>query len=119
MSPFFDVDEQVFRVGGRINKAPISYGIRHPHLLPKKSHISLLMAQEKHRHAHLRTAAEVRKNYYYLWDRGKPVEQRMADLPEFRVTGGGGQLPYQIWARQWGKIRAKQEEKIGQRKLKD
>ena len=37
-----------------------------------------------------------------------------------RLGGGGrGQLPSQIRAKQWGKIRAKQEEKIGQRKLKD
>ena len=107
LNPFFDVDEQVFRVGGRITRAPISYDVCHPYLLPKKNHISLLIVQEKHRHAlhggHLRTAAEVRRNYWLIGDinvsrqvirhcttcrrhRGKPVEQRMADLPDFRVT---------------------------------
>ena len=107
LCPFFDKGEQVYRVGGRIDKAPIAYDIRHPYLLPKSGHISLLITREKHRHAlhggHMRTAAEVRKKYWLIGDtalskqvvrqcttcrrhRAKPVQQRMADLPEFRVT---------------------------------
>ncbi|XP_063962448.1 uncharacterized protein LOC135155912 [Lytechinus pictus] len=107
LDPFFDEEDQVFRVGGRIDRAPLSYDVRHPYLLPKKSHISLLIVRDRHAHAlhggHLRTATEVRKRYWIVGDvniskrvvydcvvcrrhRGKPIQQKMADLPEFRVT---------------------------------
>ncbi|XP_054775596.2 uncharacterized protein LOC129284160 [Lytechinus pictus] len=107
LDPFFDEEDQVFRVGGRIDRAPLSYDVRHPYLLPKKSHISLLIVRDRHAHAlhggHLRTATEVRKHYWIVGDvniskrvvydcvvcrrhRGKPIQQKMADLPEFRVT---------------------------------
>ena len=106
LNPFLDENERVYRVGGRIHNAPLSYDIRHPYLLPKKSHISLLIAQERHKHAvhcgHLRTATEVRKNYWIIGDtnlcrrvtrqctvcrryKGKSLHQQMADLPDFRV----------------------------------
>ena len=104
--PFLDEDEQVYRVGGRIGKAPLSYDLRHPYLIPKNNYIGLLIAREKHRHAlhggHLRTAVEIRKNFWIIGDlnlsrrvihdckvcrryRGKPLQQQMADLPAFRV----------------------------------
>ncbi|XP_014675877.1 PREDICTED: uncharacterized protein LOC106815867 [Priapulus caudatus] len=106
LHPFLDEEDQVYRVGGRVHKAPLSYDIRHPYLLPKKSHISLLIARERHRHAlhggHLRTAVEIRTTYWILGDvnlsrqvvrsckvcrrfRGRPLDQQMADLPAFRV----------------------------------
>ncbi|PIK52052.1 hypothetical protein BSL78_11065 [Apostichopus japonicus] len=106
LDPFFDEDDQVFRVGGRIDRAPLSYDVRHPYLLPRKGHISLLIVRDRHAHAlhggHLGTAAEVRKRYWIVGDvnlsrrivhecvtckkvRGKPLQQKMADLPEFRV----------------------------------
>ncbi|KAJ8046117.1 hypothetical protein HOLleu_09303 [Holothuria leucospilota] len=106
LDPFFDDDEQVYRVGGRLGRASLSYDIRHPYLLPKRSHITMLLVRENHRHAldggHLRTAAEVRKQYWVIGDvnvsrrvvhdciickrqRGKAVNQKMADLPEFRI----------------------------------
>ncbi|XP_011670916.2 uncharacterized protein LOC100893156 [Strongylocentrotus purpuratus] len=107
LDPFFDEDSEVYRVGGRLGRAPPSYDIRHPYLLPKKSHISFLLVCDRHLHAlhggHLRTANEVRKKYWIVGDmkiarrvvrccitcrrhRGKPTHQRMADLPEFRVS---------------------------------
>ena len=107
LDPFFDEEDKVYRVGGRVGKAPVSYDIRHPYLLPKGSYISLLIVREKHRFAlhggHLRTAFEVRKKYWLIGDiglsrkvihecttcrrfRGKPLQQRMAALPDFRVT---------------------------------
>ncbi|PIK50927.1 hypothetical protein BSL78_12182 [Apostichopus japonicus] len=46
LDPFFDEDDQVFRVGGRIDRAPLSYDVRHPYLLPRKGHISLLIVRE-------------------------------------------------------------------------
>eukprot|EP00057_Strongylocentrotus_purpuratus_P005403 XP_003730892.1 PREDICTED: uncharacterized protein LOC100888831 [Strongylocentrotus purpuratus] len=106
LDPFFDDETQVFRVGGRMDRAPVSYDVRHPYLLPKKSHISWLIVQDSHAHSlhggHLRTATEVRKKYWIVGDtgisrrvvracvicrrhRGKPVQQKMSDLPDFRV----------------------------------
>ncbi|XP_071963854.1 uncharacterized protein [Antedon mediterranea] len=62
----FDEKDGVYRVGGRIKNAPLSYYIRHPYLLPKRSHISLLI-EDRHRNSfhggHLRTASEVRKSF--------------------------------------------------------
>ncbi|XP_072178154.1 uncharacterized protein [Diadema setosum] len=106
LDPFLDEDG-AYRVGGRLGKAPLSYDLRHPYLLPKKCTISSLLVRYGHMLAlhggHLRTAYEVRKKYWVIGDmalarqvvrscvtckryRGKPVQQRMADLPEFRVT---------------------------------
>ncbi|XP_072170560.1 uncharacterized protein [Diadema setosum] len=106
LDPFFDEKEKVYRVGGRIRHAPVSYDIRHPYLLPRESHISLLIFRDGHSLAlhggQLRTAAEVRRRYWVVGDtrlskrvvkecivcrrhRGRPVEQKMADLPECRV----------------------------------
>ncbi|XP_063971215.1 uncharacterized protein LOC135157940 [Lytechinus pictus] len=107
LSPFFDEDQQVYRIGGRLGRAPLSYDVRHPYLLPKNSHISFLLVRDRHLHAlhggHLRTANEVRKRYWIVGDmniarrvvrccipcrryRGRPAHQRMADLPEFRIS---------------------------------
>ncbi|XP_071941047.1 uncharacterized protein [Antedon mediterranea] len=106
LDPVFDEKEGVYRVGGRIKNAPLSYDIRHPYLLPKGSHISLLIVRDRHRHSlhggHLQTASEVRKKFWIIGDinisktvvrqcticmrhKGKPIEQKMADLPDFRV----------------------------------
>ena len=72
LNPFMDEEEHVFRVGGRIHHAPLSYDMRHPYLLPRKNHISILIAREKLRHAlhggHLRTSAEIRKTYWIIGD---------------------------------------------------
>ena len=106
LDPFYDEGDQVYRVGGRVDRAPLSYDVRHPYLLPRKSHISLLIVRDRHIHAlhggHLRTATEIRKKYWIVGDtsiskqvvqdcvvcrrhRGKPVQQKMSDLPDFRV----------------------------------
>ncbi|XP_041471192.1 uncharacterized protein LOC121420595 [Lytechinus variegatus] len=106
LDPFLDEDG-VYRVGGRLDRAPLSYDLRHPYLLPKKCHISYLLVRDSHVHAvhggYLRTATEVRKKFWIIGDislarhvvrncvtckryKGKPVQQRMADLPSFRVT---------------------------------
>lgn len=107
LDPFFDEDSKAYRVGGRLSRAPLSLDNRHPYLLPKNSHISLLFVRDRHAHAlhggYLRTAIEVRKRFWIIGDvnisrrvvrsciicrrhRGIPVQQKMADLPEFRVS---------------------------------
>ncbi len=106
LHPFMDEREHVLRVGGRLHNAPLNYDVRHPYLLPRKSHISLLIVRDRHRHAlhcgQLRTAAEVRKNFWIIGDvnlarrvirecttcrrhRGKTLQQKMGNLPSFRV----------------------------------
>ncbi|XP_064644717.1 uncharacterized protein LOC135498391 [Lineus longissimus] len=106
LNPFLDGTAQVYRVGGRIDKAPISYDMRHPYLLPKSSHISLLITRERHRHAchrgQIKTVAEIRKTHWIIRDvklakvtirdckicirnRGKVLQKQMADLPFYRV----------------------------------
>lgn len=106
LDPFFDEKEKVYRVGGRLRHAPFSYDVRHPYLLPRGSQISLLVVRDAHALAvhggQLRTAAEVRKRYWIVGDtrlskqvvrqcttcrrhRGRPLEQKMADLPEYRT----------------------------------
>ena len=106
LDPFFDEKDKVYRVGGRLRHAPMSYDVRHPYLLPRGNHISLLVVRDAHALAlhggQLRTAAEVRKRYWVIGDtklsrsvvrrcitcrkyRGRPLEQKMADLPESRV----------------------------------
>ena len=107
LDPIFDEKEGVYRVGGRIDNAPLSYDVRHPYLLPKGSHISLIIVRDRHTHAlhggHLRTATEVRKKFWIVGDtniskavvrqciicrrhKRKPILQKMADLPDFRVN---------------------------------
>ncbi|XP_064642814.1 uncharacterized protein LOC135497060 [Lineus longissimus] len=106
LNPIFDEKEQVYRVGCRIDKAPVSYDMRHPYLLPRKSHISLIIAREKHRHAlhggQLRTVTEIRTWYWivgdmklarriikdckiYIKNNAEAVQTLMADLPFCRV----------------------------------
>ena len=118
LDPFLDEDGQVYLVGGRVGSAPMSYDVRHPYLLPEKSHISLLIVRDRHTHAlhggHLRTAAEVRKKYWIVGDmnlsknvahncvicrthRGKPIQQKMADLPEFRVRPCSPPFQTTLW----------------------
>ena len=48
LDPFID-DENMLRVGGRLQAAvSISYGIKHPYLLPKNGHITHLIAEHFH-----------------------------------------------------------------------
>ena len=105
LNPFLDKENDVYRVGGRIDKAPVSYDMRHPYLVPK-GHIALLITRERHRHAlhggHIRTVAEIRKSYWIISDvklaksvirkctvcirnRAKALSQKMAELPRCRL----------------------------------
>lgn len=107
LDPFFDDKNKVYRVGGQIHHAPLSYDIRHPYLLPRANHTSFLIVRKAHVLAlhgwQLRTASQVRKRYWVVGDtklsknvvrrftigrrhKGRPLEQKMADLLASRVT---------------------------------
>lgn len=105
LSPFID-QYGVLRVGGRVDKALVSYDTRHPTLLPHKHWISLLITRQMHQFGHpgvAATAAKTRTRYWILkvHDLAKTVKfrcvtcreiehraesQLMADLPRERLA---------------------------------
>ena len=105
LSPFVD-DEGIIRVGGRVDKAMVSYETKHPVLLPHDHVISRLIIQEAHRCGHpgvATTVARTRTNYWIVrgHDLAKAVKykcvlcremepktetQIMADLPQHRIA---------------------------------
>ncbi len=105
----FDIflDEGVIRVGGRLGRARLQYGAKHPYVLPKCSRVSTMLVEETHASVgHLGTnsvLAALREEYWVLRAsvliqsvvrkcvrcrryQAKPGEQKMADLPAERVT---------------------------------
>lgn len=106
LNPFFD-KQKMLRVGGRLRKTSDPMEVKHPLILPNKSHLSLLIA----RHFHEKTAHqgrnltinELRSKGFWIINcrrlvssiinscvkcirmRKKPNGQQMADLPEERV----------------------------------
>ena len=105
LSPFID-EEGVIRVGGRVNKAMVSYKAKHPALLPNKHWISHLITRQMHQYGHsgvATTAAKTRRNYWIVkvHDLAKSIKFRcvfcremehqvesqiMADLPKHRLA---------------------------------
>ena len=105
LSSFTD-SEGIVRVGGRADKATVSYEPTHPALLPYDHWISLLITRQSHSIGHnevATTAAKVRRNYWII--RGhdlaksvkykcvfckemqpKPETQVIADLPQVRLA---------------------------------
>ena len=100
------LDEGILRVGGRLHKSAMPEETKHPCILPKDSHVSILLL----RHIHERCGhngrnhmlSELRKKYWIVKGnsvarkvlsrcvvcrraRGKAGEQKMADLPLERI----------------------------------
>ncbi|XP_070182296.1 uncharacterized protein [Littorina saxatilis] len=103
LDPFKD-DEGLLRVGGRLKKSSEPHRVKHPVILPKKSHLGRLVALDLHeRIAHQgrnMTINEIRSKGFWITgcrhvvssliskcikQRGKGKTQKMADLPEERV----------------------------------
>lgn len=106
LDPFID-GEGMLRVGGRLSKSTeLSENLKHPVLLPKKSHITTLIIRHNHeKDAHAgreMTLNELRSKYwiinanlavrYYIYKcvrcrtlRAIVGEQKMADLPIDRI----------------------------------
>nr|XP_054773990.1 uncharacterized protein LOC129282079 [Lytechinus pictus] len=105
LSPFID-NEGIIRVGGRLDKALISYEHKHPALLPHGAWVSVLITRHMHQLGHggvAATAAKVRRQYWILkiHKLAKTVKYRcvicrrmehqvesqvMSDLPDERVA---------------------------------
>ncbi|XP_078352700.1 uncharacterized protein LOC144637505 [Oculina patagonica] len=97
----------ILRVGGRIDEADLPYYIRHPIILPKKSHVTELIFRHLHQRVHhqdrARTHAEIRTSCFWIINgsstvghhvskcvtckklRGTPEQQKMSDLPPDRL----------------------------------
>ncbi|XP_078380254.1 uncharacterized protein LOC144663213 [Oculina patagonica] len=106
LDPFIG-DDGLLRVGGRLRRASLEYGEKHPVLLPKGHHISKLIVRHYHCQVHHQgrqiTHGAIRQAGYWLVNghhtvskelsdciickklRGPPLEQRMADLPTDRI----------------------------------
>ena len=105
LSPFTD-EKGIIRVGGRLDKAIVSYETKHPALLPSTHWISLLITRHKHQFGHpgvVTTTAKIRQQYWILKGNKlsksvksrcvicremahKTEEQLMADLPDLRLA---------------------------------
>ena len=105
LSPFVD-DEGIIRVGGRVDKAIVSYETKHPVLLPHDHIVSSLIIQEAHWCGHpgvATTVAKTRTNYWIVRGHNlakavkykcvfcremepKTETQIMADLPQHRTS---------------------------------
>ena len=106
LDPFID-EHGLLRVGGRLRRASMMYGVRHPIILPRGSHLSKLVALHHHQKtAHQGrnlTINEIRSCGFWIVGcrrivssliakcvtctrfRGKPRGQKMADLPKERL----------------------------------
>ena len=106
LDPFLD-GYRILRVGGRLRRAEMEYGEKHPIVLPKNHHVSQLVAEHYHAQVHHQgrqiTGGAIRQVGFWLIGghdtvtkvisacvpckklRGPPLEQRMADLPPDRT----------------------------------
>ncbi len=106
LDPFID-EEGLIRVGGRINRADVPFHIKHPVILPRKGHITLLIIRHYHERINHQgrgfTLNEIRENGIWIVNstsavasyiaecvtcrilRGTVGEQKMADLPYDRL----------------------------------
>ena len=66
LSPYTD-PEGIVRVGGRVDKALVSYDTRRPMLLPRDHWISRLIIQHAHQFGHDGLAATVTKTRTEYW----------------------------------------------------
>ena len=105
LDPF--MDGGVLRVGGQLNRADLPHKVKHPVILPRKSHVSTLLIRHTHKslgHAgRSHVIAALREKYWIIKvnaavrhvlskcifcrrNHGKPNEQKMADLPRDRIS---------------------------------
>ncbi|XP_019727405.1 uncharacterized protein LOC109516990 isoform X1 [Hippocampus comes] len=106
LCPFKDA-QGILRVGGRLTHATLDPNIKHPVILPRDSHVSVLLAKHYHERTHHQgrgiTTNAIRANGYWILGCSKVVasiifrcvkcrrfrreteQQRMADLPEERM----------------------------------
>ncbi|XP_022806462.1 uncharacterized protein LOC111343532 [Stylophora pistillata] len=108
LDPFID-KEGLLRVGGRLRSATSPYEIKHPVIVPKKSHVTTLLIRQfhhgkQHHQGYGMTYNAIRQAGYYIINgrsavshivakcvtchrlRGHVQDQKMADLPSERTT---------------------------------
>ena len=107
LDPFVD-DSGVLRVGGRLENSSLRYQLKHPILLSPEDHLTRLIITHYHvkvRHqGRVITLSAIREAGYYVLGessivkkvikscfvcrrlRGKPLEQKMSDLPADRLS---------------------------------
>ena len=106
LNPFVD-EEGLLRVGGRLKQSSLPYGEKHPIIIPKNSHIAVLIIRHyhtmvKHQGRHF-TEGAIRSAGFWIVSskrmissilhscvrcrklRGEVAFQKMSDLPEDRV----------------------------------
>ena len=106
LDAFLDTDNTL-RVGGRLSRAAMDYGVKHPIILPKNAHITQLIIKHYHEKVHHQgrgiTINEIRSNGWWIIGctrlvasyifkcvtcsrlRGQTSGQKMSDLPTFRL----------------------------------
>ena len=106
LNPFLDEDG-ILRVGGRIRKSDLGHYEKMPVIIPKKSHVAVLLVRHFHEKTYHQgrhfTEGEIRRNGYWIIGmkkliasilrvcvtcrklRSQTSEQKMADLPEDRL----------------------------------
>lgn len=106
LDPFKD-ENGILRVGGRLRRSSLPLAEKHPVILPKAHHISKLLIRHYHQEVHHQgrsiTHGAVRQAGYWVISghsavnsvlekcvtckkaRGRPLEQKMSDLPEDRL----------------------------------
>ena len=109
LDPYVD-DAGILRVGGRLHQTNLSFNEKHPVLLPKGHHVSMLLLRYYHEQVHHQgrqiTHGALRNAGYWLVGghgavasvigscvtcrrlRGSTLEQKMADLPPDRAEIG-------------------------------
>ena len=105
LDPF--IDNGILRVGGQLKRTDLPHETKHPAILPRKSHVTTLLI----RHAHKRLGhagrghviSSLREKYWIIkvntavrhviskcvfcrHNYSRPSEQKMADLPENRIS---------------------------------
>ena len=105
LSPFTD-EKEIIRVGGRADKAIVTYDSKHPVLLPKNHHISYLITKETHDTNHTGVATTTALTRRKFWIIGvqklaKSIKKKciyckklhpqiqsqfMAELPQIRLN---------------------------------
>ena len=69
LDPMLD-KEGILRVGGRLSRAQLQYGVKHPIILPKEGHVTQLIIRHYHDKIHHpgrgTTIAEIRSNGYWI-----------------------------------------------------
>ena len=105
LNPF--LEDEILKVGGRIDRAPLGYEARHPAILPKGHHVTDLIVRHFHEKSHHsgrdQVLADIRQEYWIVKGRSavnrvlshcipcRKVNapraiQQMAPLPKARVT---------------------------------